>query len=80
MPDGTTRDYGPALRRHAAVLGRPWPEPLLGRTLNGDFCEWVMMLPEGWLAGVSNSTKKRLAGNAVVPRQAEAALRALGVG
>lgn len=36
-----------------------------------------MMLPEGWLSGVSNTAKKRLAGNAVVPWQAEAALRLL---
>jgi DNA (cytosine-5)-methyltransferase 1 len=74
MPDGSTRDYGPALRNHAAVLGRPWPNPLKGRTLNGDFSEWMMMLPEGWLEGVSNTAKKRLAGNSVVPLQAMAAI------
>jgi DNA (cytosine-5)-methyltransferase 1 len=74
MPDGTTRDYGPALRRHEAVLGRPWPDPLLARTLNGDFSEWMMMLPEGWLAGLTNGAKKRLAGNAVVPLQAQVAI------
>lgn len=77
MPDGTTRDYTPAMRRHAAVLGRPWPEPLHGRTLSGDFCEWMMMLPENWLSGVSNTAKKRLAGNAVVPLQAEVAIWSL---
>gem|GEM_PF-4212002 len=35
------------------------------------------MLPENWLDGVSNSAKKRLAGNAVVPLQAVVALRLL---
>jgi hypothetical protein len=37
----------------------------------------MMMLPEGWLDGMSNSAKKRLAGNSVVPLQAEAAIRLL---
>jgi hypothetical protein len=80
MPDGSTRDYGPSLRRHAAVLGRSWPEPLYGRSLNGDFSEWMMMLPEGWLGGVSNAAKKRLAGNACVPLQGEVAIRLLVLG
>ena len=35
------------------------------------------MLPKGWLDGMSNSAKKRLAGNSVVPLQAEAAIRLL---
>ena len=78
MPDGTVRDYGPALARHAAVLGRPWPAPTIGRSLNGDFSAWMMMFPKGWLDGLSNGAKKRLAGNAVVTRQAVAALSELG--
>jgi len=49
----------------------------VGRSLNGDFSAWMMMLPEGWLAGVSNSAKKRLAGNAVCPLQAAAGVRLL---
>jgi hypothetical protein len=49
----------------------------VGRSLNGDFSEWMMMLPEGWMAGCSNGTKKRLAGNAVVPLQAASAIPAL---
>jgi site-specific DNA-cytosine methylase len=77
MPDGSIRDYGPALARHAARLGRPFPRPLVGRYLSGDFSAWMMMLPEDWLAGLSNSAKKRLAGNAVCPPQAEQALRGL---
>lgn len=36
-----------------------------------------MMLPAGWLEGLSNTAKKRLAGNAVIPAQAVAALRQL---
>lgn len=77
MPDGTIRDYGPALRRHAAVLGRPWPAPTIGRSLNGDFSAWMQFLPEGWLDGVSNSAKKRLAGNSVVWLQAAVAIHEL---
>lgn len=54
LPDGTTRDYGPAVWRHAAVLGRRPPAPLAGWSLNGDVSEWMMMFPEGWLDGASN--------------------------
>ena len=45
--------------------------------MNGDFSEWMMMFPEGWLDGIGNSAKKRLAGNAVCSPQAAAALRLL---
>jgi len=47
------------------------------RSLSGDFTEWMLGMPQGWLDGVSNTAKKKLAGNAVVTRQAEAALREL---
>ena len=36
-----------------------------------------MRVPEGWLDGIGNSAKKRLAGNAVCSPQAAAALRLL---
>lgn len=40
----------------------------------------MMGFPDGWLdtdPPISNTAKKRLCGNAVVPRQAEAAVRLL---
>jgi len=47
------------------------------RSLNGEFTEWMLGMPKGWLDGVSNTAKKRLAGNAVVTSQAVAALSLL---
>jgi hypothetical protein len=37
----------------------------------------MQFLPEGWLDGVSNSAKKRLAGNSVVWLQAAVAIHEL---
>jgi DNA (cytosine-5)-methyltransferase 1 len=74
LADGTTRDYGPALRRHQAVLGRACPKPLQGRYLRGKFLEWMMMFPEDWTIEATPTAQRRLLGNAVVPAQAEAAL------
>ena len=45
--------------------------------MNGELSEWMMMFPKGWLDGIGNSAKKRLAGNAVCSPQAAAALRLL---
>lgn len=72
--DGSTEDFGPALRRHQAVIGRPCPRPLDGRYLRGSFLEWVLMLPDGWTAEATPSAQRRLLGNAVCPPQAEMAL------
>lgn len=71
--------YGPAIQRHEQAFGRPAPWPVIedSRSLSGDFTEWMMGFPAGWLDGVSNTAKKKLAGNAVVTRQAEVALREL---
>jgi DNA (cytosine-5)-methyltransferase 1 len=77
LSDGTTRDYGPALRRHQAVLGRPCPKPLRGRYLRGEFLEWMMMFPRGWTTEATPAAQRRLLGNAVVPLQAQEALRGL---
>jgi DNA (cytosine-5)-methyltransferase 1 len=74
LSDGTTRDYGPALRRHQAVLGRPCPKPLRGRYLRGEFLEWMMMFTEDWLSVATPAAQRRLAGNAVCPPQACEAL------
>lgn len=40
----------------------------------------MMMLPKGWLEGISNAAKKRVSGNAVVPAQARAMLGLLSGG
>jgi DNA (cytosine-5)-methyltransferase 1 len=72
--DGSTEDYGPALRRHQFVVGRPCPRPLENGYLRGRFLEWMMMLPEDWLVEATPSAQRRLAGNACVPAQAEMAL------
>jgi DNA (cytosine-5)-methyltransferase 1 len=84
--DGPTPDaaefpwgrYGPAIARHERTFcPAPWPVIDGARSLNGDFTAWMMGMPAGWLDGVSNTAKKRLAGNAVVTRQAVAALTLL---
>jgi DNA (cytosine-5)-methyltransferase 1 len=73
--DGSTEDYGPALRRHRYFVARNAPKPLDERGyLRGRFLEWVMMFPDGWLAAATPSAQRRLAGNAVCPPQAEMAL------
>lgn len=73
-PDGTTEDFGPALRRHQYIIRRRCPKPLDRGYLRARFLEWMMMLPEDWLAEVTPGGARRLAGNAVVPAQAEMAL------
>lgn len=68
--------YAPAVARHERVFGRaaPWPVIEGTRSLNGDFTAWMMDVEEGMLDGISNTAKKRLCGNAVMTRQAIAAL------
>lgn len=73
--DGSTEDYGPALRRHRYFVARIAPKPLDDKGyLRGAFLEWMMMLPEGLLVEATPSAQRRLAGNAVCPPQAEMAL------
>jgi DNA (cytosine-5)-methyltransferase 1 len=75
--------YAEAIERHAAVLGRPAPEPTEigpkgGRRLAAAFSEWMMMLPEGHLTSVlDRNPALARAGNGVVPLQAATALRLL---
>jgi DNA (cytosine-5)-methyltransferase 1 len=77
------REYEPAIRGWAHVLGRPAPAPTVqGRRgqpqLNPVFVEWLMGLPEGWVSGVEGLSRNdmlRVLGNGVVPHQAVAALR-----
>ena len=70
-------DYGPAIERHAIVVGRWPPSPVDdGGRLSPAFVEWMMMLPEGWVTGVveRRSSALRILGNGVVPPQASYAI------
>jgi DNA (cytosine-5)-methyltransferase 1 len=76
--------FGPAIERWER-LTRPVPAAVVPSTgkagvrLSARFSEWMMGLPENWLAvpGVSESAQLTMAGNAVVPAQAAEALRRL---
>lgn len=76
-------DWGPfrdAIERHASSVGRCAPAPFVeGRLLSPLFCEWLMMLPRGWVTDVLTSRAQALKclGNGVVPTQAAYALRLL---
>ena len=75
--------FEPAIRRWEALIGRPAPEPTKpdgkdgNHRLSSDFTEWMMGLPEGWItaAGQGRNADLKMAGNGVVPQQAELALR-----
>jgi hypothetical protein len=77
--------FEPAIRRWETVLGRPAPAPTLpdgkdgAHRLSKHFTEWMMGLPEGWIcdADITRNEALKLAGNGVVPQQAELALRIL---
>jgi DNA (cytosine-5)-methyltransferase 1 len=77
--------FEPAIRRWEEVLGRPAPAPTKpdgkdnGHRLSSLFTEWLMGLPEGWITGLGlkRNDELKLAGNGVVPQQAELALRIL---
>ena len=84
----TTTDWGkfePAIRRWEAILGRQAPEPTKpdgkdgNHRLSSKFTEWMMGLPDGWITGhdLKRNDELKLAGNGVVPQQAELALRLL---
>ncbi|MFG2660559.1 DNA cytosine methyltransferase [Streptomyces sp. NPDC048425] len=79
-------DYGPAIRRWEAVLGRPAPEPTEpgtkgNRRLSPAFVEWMMGADPGWVTGtdlgLSRSDQLKILGNGVVIHQAAHAYRAL---
>lgn len=77
--------YEPAISRWELVIGRPAPAPTKpdgkdgGHRLSSLFTEWLMGLPEGWITGLGlkRNDELKLAGNGVVPQQAELALRIL---
>ncbi|MET9168516.1 DNA cytosine methyltransferase [Streptomyces cellulosae] len=79
-------DYGPAIRRWEAVLGRPAPDPTEpgtkgNRRLSPLFVEWMMGADPGWVTGedlgLSRSDQLKILGNGVVIHQAIYAYRAL---
>jgi hypothetical protein len=77
--------FEPAIRRWEAVINRPAPEPTKpdgkdgNHRLSSKFTEWMMGLPDGWITGhnLKRTDELKLAGNGVVPAQAELALRLL---
>ena len=82
---GSWGRFEPAIRRWEQTLGRPAPAPTKpdgkdgGNRLSSLFTEWLMGLPEGWITGLGlkRTDELKLAGNGVVPQQAELALRLL---
>ncbi|MFC8345216.1 DNA cytosine methyltransferase [Streptomyces sp. NPDC057280] len=79
-------DYGPAIHRWEAVLGRPAPEPTEpgtkgNRRLSPAFVEWMMGADPGWVTGtdlgLSRSDQLKILGNGVVIHQATLAYRTL---
>ena len=77
--------FEPAIRRWEAITGRAAPEPTKpdgkdeNHRLSSKFTEWMMGLPDGWITGhdLKRNDELKLAGNGVVPQQAELALRLL---
>ena len=76
--------FEPAIRRWES-LTRPAPAPTLpdgkdgAHRLSSLFTEWMMGLPLGWITGhgLKRKDELKMAGNGVVPQQAELALRYL---
>ena len=84
----TTTDWGkfePAVRLWEQEIKRQAPSPTKpdgkegAHRLSSKFTEWMMGLPEGWITdvGLKRNEELKLAGNGVVPQQAELALRLL---
>ena len=78
--------YAAAIARWEQVLNRPAPYPTkpgpAGPRLSAPFTEWLMGLPAGWVTeipGVGHRAQLKMLGNGVVPQQAAAALRHLGI-
>jgi hypothetical protein len=77
--------FGPAIRLWEQYLGREAPDPTKpdgkdnNHRLSSKFTEWMMGLPDGWITdvGLKRNEELKLAGNGVVPQQAELALKIL---
>lgn len=79
-------DYGPAIHRWEAVLGRSAPDPTEpgtkgNRRLSPAFVEWMMGADPGWVTGpdlgLSRSDQLKILGNGVVIHQARHAYSVL---
>jgi DNA (cytosine-5)-methyltransferase 1 len=76
--------FEPAIREWE-TLTRPAPDPTMpdgkdaAHRLSSKFTEWMMGLPDGWITGhgLKRNDELKMAGNGVVPQQAELALRIL---
>lgn len=82
QPDAAWGNYGPAIRRWEAILGRAAPAPVDDRgRLAPPFVEWMMGAPAGWvtdISGIPRNAQLRALGSGVVVQQgAEAARRLL---
>ena len=72
--------YADAIARHAAMLGRPAPNPTEpgpkgSPRLSARFVEWMQCHPDGWVTDLVGRTDALKAlGNTVVPPQAYEAL------
>ena len=74
-----------AIRRWESILVKPAPNPTKpdgkdgNHRLSSKFTEWMMGLDDGWITGhgLKRNDELKLAGNGVVPQQAELALRIL---
>ena len=65
-----------AIRRWEWITGRPAPNPVDDRgKLSPELVEWMMGYPQGWTEGAKRTERLKMLGNAVVPAQAEYALR-----
>ncbi|MGC0142663.1 DNA cytosine methyltransferase [Pseudactinotalea sp. Z1732] len=78
--------YGPAIFRWERIMGRVAPAPTVLNDRTGPrpapaFVEWIMGLDAGWVTdpalALTQSQQLAALGNGVLPKQAEAALRAL---
>jgi hypothetical protein len=86
-PETNWGKFEPAIRRWEAIIDRPAPEPTKpdgkegNHRLSSKFTEWMMGLPDGWITGhdLKRNDELKLAGNGVVPQQAELALSLLGI-
>ena len=76
--------FEPAIRRWEEIT-RPAPAPTKpdgkdgAHRLSSKFTEWMMGLPDNWITGhgLKRNDELKMAGNGVVPQQAELALRLL---
>lgn len=77
-------DYGPAIRRWEAIVGRPAPEPTepgerTNRRLSPLFTEWMQGDDEGWVTGLDlpRNAQLTILGNQAMTRQAVEGYRRL---